>query len=150
VCLGLYCTEKYKKLKVNDIVCLLLSHDNNKEGGNVLAEEKQKKESAEKPAKPPRTPRTTQSNENIVLIGKKPVMNYVVACLTFFNSGSKKVVVKARGRAISRAVDTVELLRRAFLKDVQLQGINISTEEVTRGEGQKANVSAVEITLTRP
>jgi DNA-binding protein len=115
-----------------------------------LAEEKQKKESAEKPAKPPRTPRTTQSNENIVLIGKKPVMNYVVACLTFFNSGSKKVVVKARGRAISRAVDTVELLRRAFLKDVQLQGINISTEEVTRGEGQKANVSAVEITLTRP
>jgi DNA-binding protein len=115
-----------------------------------LAEEKQKKESAEKPAKPTRTPRTTQSNENIVLIGKKPVMNYVVACLTFFNSGSKKVVVKARGRAISRAVDTVELLRRAFLKDVQLQGINISTEEVTRGEGQKANVSAVEITLTRP
>jgi DNA-binding protein len=77
-------------------------------------------------------------------------MNYVVACLTFFNSGSKKVVVKARGRAISRAVDTVELLRRAFLKDVQLEGINISTEEVVRGEGQKANVSAVEITLTRP
>jgi DNA-binding protein len=115
-----------------------------------MAEEKQKKESAEKPAKPTRTPRTTQSNENIVLIGKKPVMNYVVACLTFFNSGSKKIVIKARGRAISRAVDTVELLRRAFMKDVQLQGINISTEEVTRGEGQKANVSAVEITLTRP
>lgn len=115
-----------------------------------MAEEKQKKESAEKPAKPTRPPKTTQSNENIVLIGKKPVMNYVVACLTFFNAGSKKVVVKARGRAISRAVDTVELLRRAFMKDVQLQGINISTEEVTRGEGQKANVSAVEITLTRP
>ncbi|MGQ9506488.1 MAG: DNA-binding protein Alba [Candidatus Bathycorpusculaceae bacterium] len=91
-----------------------------------------------------------QSNENIVLIGKKPVMNYVVACLTFFNAGSKKVVVKARGRAISRAVDTVELLRRAFMKDVQLEGIHISTEEVVRGEGQKANVSAVEITLTRP
>jgi DNA-binding protein len=118
-----------------------------------MAEEKQKKESAEKPAKAARTPRTAQtaqSNENTVLIGKKPVMNYVVACLTFFNSGSKKVVVKARGRAISRAVDTVELLRRAFMKDVQLQGINISTEEVTRSEGQKANVSAVEITLTRP
>ena len=118
-----------------------------------MTEEKPKKESAEKPAKPPRPPRTastTQSAENIVLIGKKPVMNYVVACLTFFNSGSKKVVVKARGRAISRAVDTVELLRRAFMKDVQLEGINISTEEVVRGEGQKANVSAVEITLTRP
>ncbi len=76
-------------------------------------------------------------------------MNYVVACLTFFNSGSKKIVVKARGRAICRAVDTVELLRRAFVKDLQLQGINICTEEVTRSEGQRANVSAIEITVTK-
>jgi DNA-binding protein len=109
-----------------------------------MTEEKQKRE------KPAKSAQQTQSNETTVLIGKKPVMNYVVACLTFFNSGAKKVVIKARGRAISRAVDTVELLRRAFLKDLQLQGINICTEEVTRGEGQKANVSAIEITLTRP
>jgi DNA-binding protein len=94
--------------------------------------------------------RTVRVVDNIVLIGKKPVMNYVVACLTFFNSGSSKVVLKARGRAISTAVDTVELLRRAFVKDVELQGINISTEEVTRIEGQKSNVSAIEITLTKP
>jgi len=77
-------------------------------------------------------------------------MNYVVACLTFFNSGVKKIVVKARGRAISRAVDTVELLRRVFMKDLQLQGISIGTEEVARAEGQKANVSTIEITVTRP
>jgi len=112
-----------------------------------MAEEKKKKQTAEKPAK---AARTTQADENIVLIGKKPVMNYVVACLTFFNSGAKKVVVKARGRAICRAVDTVELLRRAFMKDLQLQGIAITTEEVTRSEGQKANVSAIEITVTKP
>lgn len=91
----------------------------------------------------------TQVSENMVLIGRKPVMNYVVACLTFFNSGAKKVVVKARGRAISRAVDTIELLRRAFVKDLQLQGISIGTEEVTRGEGQK-NVSTIEIIVTKP
>ncbi|MBT8172319.1 RNA-binding protein, partial [Candidatus Bathyarchaeota archaeon] len=42
-------------------------------------------------------------------------MNYVTACITFFNSGVKHVVIKARGRAICRAVDTVELLRRAFI-----------------------------------
>ena len=112
-----------------------------------MTEEKQKKGTAEKPAK---APRTTQANESIVFIGKKPVMNYVVACLTFFNSGTKKVVVKARGRAISKAVDTIELLRRAFAKDLQLQGIAINTEEVTRAEGQKANVSAIEITVTKP
>ena len=67
-----------------------------------------KEESAGKPAK---SAGTTKSNDNAVLMGQKPVMNYVIACLTFFNSGAKEVAVKARGRAISRAVDTVELLR---------------------------------------
>lgn len=109
--------------------------------------EKQKKHAAEKPSK---AARAIQTNENIVFIGKKPVMNYVVACLTFFNSGTKKVIVKARGRAICRVVDTVELLRRAFMKDLQLQGINLGTEEVTRSEDQKASVSAIEITVTKP
>ena len=112
-----------------------------------MTEEKQKKEPAQKAT---RASRNVQASENTVFIGKKPVMNYVIACLTFFNSGSKKVIVKARGRAISRAVDTVELLRRAFMKDLQLQGIAINTEEVTRTEGQKANVSAIEITVTKP
>ncbi|MCW4027100.1 MAG: hypothetical protein NWE76_06425, partial [Candidatus Bathyarchaeota archaeon] len=53
------------------------------------------------------TPRKEEKiSENTVLIGRKPVMNYVIACLTFFNNNADKVVVKARGRAISRAVDT--------------------------------------------
>ena len=89
------------------------------------------------------------SSESMVLIGRKPVMNYVVACLTFFNAGAKKVVIKARGRAISRAVDTVELLRRAFAKDVEIENIQIGTEEITRSEQQKSNVSTIEITLVR-
>ena len=90
-----------------------------------------------------------QLSDNIVLIGKKPIMSYVIACLTFFNSGAQKVVLKARGRAISRAVDTVELLRRAFLKDLQLKDIQIGTDEVASGEGQKTNVSTIEITVTK-
>ena len=90
------------------------------------------------------------SGGNVVLIGKKPIMNYVLACLTFFNSGAKQVIVKARGRAISRAVDTVELLRRAFVKDVELKNIAIGTEQVERAEGQKSNVSTMEITLVKP
>lgn len=112
-----------------------------------LTGKKKKEESAEKPAKPTKA---EKSNDDTVLIGKKPVMNYVVACLTFFNSGSKQLVVKARGRAISRAVDTVELLRRAFAKDVQVQAIALSTEEVARMEGQIANVSAIEISVNKP
>jgi DNA-binding protein len=100
-----------------------------------------KVKTAEKPVK---------TSDNAVLIGRKPVMNYVVACMTFFNSGAKKVVVKARGRAISRAVDTVELLRRAFVKDLKLHNIALGTEEVTRSEGQRSNVSTIEITVTKP
>jgi DNA-binding protein len=88
--------------------------------------------------------------ENTVLIGRKPVMNYVTACITFFNSNEKQVTVKARGRAICRAVDTVELLRRAFIKDLEIQNIAISTEELVRVEGgQKSNISTMEITITK-
>lgn len=91
----------------------------------------------------------TTKTENVVLIGKKPVMNYVTACITFFNSGEKHVVVKARGRAISRAVDTVELLRRAFVKNLEVESIQINTEELFRVEGQKSNVSTIEITVAK-
>ena len=91
---------------------------------------------------------TTQT-ENVVLIGKKPVMNYVTACITFFNSGEKQVIVKARGRAICRAVDTIELLRRAFVKDLEIKRIDISTEELFRAEGQKSNVSTIEIAVSK-
>ncbi|MCS7115252.1 MAG: DNA-binding protein Alba [Nitrososphaerota archaeon] len=107
-------------------------------------------EKANKSQKEVKVNRNTKTNENTVLIGKKPLMNYVVACLTFFNSGAGKVVIKARGRAISRAVDTVELLKRAFLKDLQVENISIGTEEVARSDGQKTNVSTIEITVTRP
>ncbi|HDQ06842.1 MAG TPA: DNA-binding protein Alba [Candidatus Bathyarchaeota archaeon] len=77
-------------------------------------------------------------------------MNYVTACITFFNRGEKQVVVKARGRAISKAVDTVELLRRAFVKDLEIQQIGIGTEELVSAEGgQKSNISAIEIIVTK-
>jgi len=100
---------------------------------------------ANKGAKPEETTQT----DNVVLIGRKPVMNYVTACITFFNSGEKQVVVKARGRAISRAVDSVELLRRAFVKDLEIKRIDISTEELVRAEGQKSNVSTIEIVVSK-
>jgi DNA-binding protein len=87
--------------------------------------------------------------DGVVYIGKKPIMSYVTACITFFNSGREPVIVKARGRAISRAVDTVELLRRAFVKDLEINSIDINTEELFRAEGQKSNISTIEITITK-
>ncbi len=90
-----------------------------------------------------------ESEEGLVLVGQKPVMRYVLACLTSFNSGAKKVVVKARGRAISRAVDTAELLRRGFLKDVDVEKIEIGTQEMDRPDRPKSNVSTMEIVLVK-
>ncbi|MFQ5758095.1 MAG: DNA-binding protein Alba [Candidatus Bathyarchaeia archaeon] len=117
-----------------------------------MAQKKQKKPKEEKEKEKPEKKKVTEGAaeaENAVMIGRKPVMNYVVACITFFNSGEKEVVVKARGRAISRAVDTVELLRRAFVKDLEVKSIDIDTQQVTSAEGQARNVSTMEITLAK-
>jgi DNA-binding protein Alba len=93
---------------------------------------------------------TENTKENIVLIGTKPVMNYVVACMTTFNAGANNVTLKARGRATSRAVDIVEVLRHSFIKDLSIDNITIGTEELKRYEGQTANVSTIEIAISKP
>ena len=86
---------------------------------------------------------------NLVRIGKKPIMNYVTACVTLFNSGNEEVMVRARGQAIEKAIDTVQMLRRGFLKDVTVQSINLGSEDVTRLDGTRGNISIIEITLSR-
>ncbi|MDD6285576.1 DNA-binding protein Alba [Candidatus Methanosphaera massiliense] len=87
--------------------------------------------------------------ENIVYIGNKPVMNYVLAVVTQMNSGVTEVILKARGRAISRAVDVAEIVRNRFISDVDVKSINISTEEIVGNEGTSSNVSAIEIRLSK-
>ena len=88
---------------------------------------------------------------NVVYIGRKPLMNYVLAVITNFNaSNADKVVLKARGRAISTAVDVAEISRRRFLDDVTVDKIDIETEEIDiREENRTKNVSTIEITLAR-
>jgi DNA-binding protein len=99
--------------------------------------------------KPKQPEKPQKRDENTVYIGQKPVMNYVIACLTYFNTGGGKVCIKARGRVISRAVDTIELLRRSFIKDLKLVDIRLGTEEMTDEQGRRSNVSTIEITATR-
>ncbi|MEW6222963.1 MAG: DNA-binding protein Alba [Candidatus Hadarchaeota archaeon] len=87
-----------------------------------------------------------KSAENAVFIGVKPVMNYVLAAITQFNAGAGTVTLKARGKAISRAVDVAEILRNRFLPGVAVQNIGIGTEQV-QGESGSVNVSTIEIAL---
>ena len=86
------------------------------------------------------------AEDDVVFVGNKPVMNYVLAVVTQFNGGAKDVRIMARGRAISRAVDVAEVSRSRFLRDVNVLGIQISTETLNTDRGE-TNVSAIEITL---
>jgi DNA-binding protein Alba len=91
------------------------------------------------------------SETNSVLIGRKPAMNYVLACITLFHGGAKEVSVKARGRAISLAVDVVEIVRHRFLPGVKVQNISIGTEQIQIVEEGRTslNVSTIEIVLAQ-
>jgi DNA-binding protein len=88
-----------------------------------------------------------QVKENTVFVGNKPVMNYVLAVVTQFNNGAEEVAIKARGKAISRAVDTAEISLNRFLEGVVKKEIIISTEIIDTDTG-KTNVSSIEIILT--
>lgn len=85
--------------------------------------------------------------KNVVYIGKKPTMNYVLAVVTQFNNGEKSVVLKARGLSINKAVDIEEIVKNRFIKDLKYD-VKISTDKV-QGEDRESNVSSIEITLKR-
>jgi DNA-binding protein len=87
----------------------------------------------------------------VVYVGRKPLMNYALAVVTGFNvSGAEEVTLKARGSAISRAVDVAEVVRRRFLGGVEIDKIEIGSEEIRIEEMNRTRtVSTMEITLTR-
>lgn len=88
--------------------------------------------------------------DNVIYFGNKPVMSYVLAVVTMFSNDYEKLILRARGRAISRAVDTAEVVRQKFIPDVQVKEIEIGTEEIVSEEGDKALVSRMDITLLLP
>ncbi|MCK4367739.1 MAG: DNA-binding protein Alba [Thermoplasmata archaeon] len=89
------------------------------------------------------------ADDNIVYIGRKPTMNYVLAVVTQFNAGSDDVIIKARGRSISRAVDVAEIVKNRFVQGAKITDIQISTEQLTGEEGRTANVSSIEIFISK-
>jgi DNA-binding protein len=88
----------------------------------------------------------------IVFIGNKPAMNYVLAIITSLSaSNAKEITLKARGQAITTAVDAAEITRNRFLKDLKVSKVAIGTEEMPPREGENRSrmVSTMEITLTK-
>lgn len=88
-----------------------------------------------------------KAQNNVVFVGKKPAMSYVLACVTQFNDGHDEVILKARGRAISHAVDVAEIVKNKFIKDIQVKNVSIGTEQVETEQGEKINVSSIEIII---
>ena len=105
---------------------------------------------AEKPTAtaPPMAPREPILPDTI-LIGKKPVMAYATAVMMHFQSGAKVLTIKARGRAISRAVDVVEVVRRRFFAGkMSVKEVTIGTQALGEG-GDVRNVSTIDIKIEK-
>jgi len=104
-----------------------------------MAEEQEKTESTSE----------EKTQDNVVFIGKKPSMSYVLAVVTQFSDGQSEIHIKARGKAISKAVDVAEIVKNKFLQDVRVEDVKIGTEEIESENKDKTNVSTIEITLKK-
>ena len=87
--------------------------------------------------------------DNSIFIGGKPFMNYVTGVvMQFTTKNAEDVIVKARGKFISRAVDVAEVASKRFLDGaVGIKDIKIDSEEFKSNEGKDVRVSTIEITL---
>ena len=90
-----------------------------------------------------------EGQENAVFVGRRPTMNYVMAVMMILNKG-EDCTVKARGRAISHAVDICEILKNRFLKGTEYKEIRISTEVLKGEDDRENNVSSIEIVVSPP
>ncbi|MCS6787962.1 MAG: RNA-binding protein [Aigarchaeota archaeon] len=90
-----------------------------------------------------RAPRT-----EVIIVGRKPLLRYVLATITSLNRGSEEVVVRGRGRSVSKCVDVVMTLKRSFFRDLEIRGISVGTDEVRIGE-RTINLSYIEVRVGR-
>src|SRR3989338_3502257 len=90
-----------------------------------------------------------RKNDNTVYVGKKRPMSYVLAVVTQFNNGAEEVIIKARGKTISMAVDVEQIVKNRFMPGSKTKGILTKTEELTSEDGSKNKVSAIEIILSK-
>ncbi len=126
-----------------------------------MAEETTPKPEAEKPAENKETPpkpvaeapkKTTEKKPEVIFIGNKPPMSYVMAVITALSSSSiNEITLKARGKAITTAVDVAEITTNRFMKDLKVTAIGIGTEQMPprEGDNRARMVSTMEIKLNR-
>ncbi len=90
-----------------------------------------------------------RKDDNTIYVGKKRPMSYVLAVVTQFNNGANEVIIKARGKTISMAVDVEQIVKNRFMPGSKTKSIETKTEELTSEDGSMNKVSAIEIVLVR-
>jgi len=92
-----------------------------------------------------------QQDDHTIFIGGKPFMNYVTSVvMQFTTQNATEVVVKARGKFISKAVDIAEVASKRFLEgQIKIDDIKIDSEEFKNKEGKQVRVSTMEIYLKK-
>jgi DNA-binding protein Alba len=88
------------------------------------------------------------SREPVIIVGRKPAIRYVTACVTVFNRGEKSLLLRARGKRISNCIDVVNLLRKSFITNLSIKDIVIGTE-VLKESDKYRYISFIEIRITR-
>ena len=94
-------------------------------------------------------PRFPDKPDNMIYVGRKNVMSYVLAVVTQFNSGASEVRLKARGKSISCAVDASQIIKHRFIPSLQIKDVRLSTEELMSEDGTTSRVSSMEILMTK-
>jgi DNA-binding protein len=104
------------------------------------------------PLKSSRDKNMAEKSNDVIFIGNKPPMSYVLAIITAFSGSLKEITLKARGQAITTAVDCAEIARSRFIKDLKVKSVTIGTVEMPPREGESRSrmVSTMEITLAKP
>mgnify|MGYP001578606193 FL=1 len=94
---------------------------------------------------------TEGKDDQTVFIGAKPFMNYVTGVVMQFTTQSaKEVLVKARGKFITRAVDVAEVASKRFLEgQIRIRDIKVDSEEFKNKEGRDVRVSTIDIALEK-
>lgn len=99
----------------------------------------------------PEEVKAVQEGTKTVIVGQsKPLLNYVTACITMFNSGAERVVLRARGEAINMSVDVAQVLKKRFMSNVEISNITIDGENVVSRDGRQLNLPVLEIELSIP
>ena len=90
-------------------------------------------------------------DEHTVFIGAKPFMNYVTGVvMQFTTQKASEVLIKARGKFITRAVDVAEVASKRFLEgQIKIKDIKIDSEGFKDRDGKDVRVSTIDISLVK-